>query len=397
MKLIFLILEKKISNMESELNILLYLEKRRALFDMKDACEHFLDQLDDKTVWKFPPLRYSLEVDVMYLYETFPELGDFLLKEPLKWQRYCSDILYACLKSLDHDMMQHVQPTQVVVNIRVSSLPSVLYDQKYIKYDNLILLQGLLIDISKPTNYVHHSVWCCPDECDGNEVILHYIPKVPPKCYLCKNILYENSGLRRCGDQVKATFKLKYELLTKSFTVVDDLIDKLKLGSKYVVHIVLLKKLMSVWSLEEVFTHPAPMTTMSPPDIKELYDACDGAPWKFIYCLASSIGVHVCPLNCFMNVKISILLSLASVKAHFQSQSPILHVLAIGLDTGHVARLMTQAAALADPCMSLGTSQSSVPLALIGSSGGVCLLPLPLQCYSQKQIHSLLSSLLFRY
>lgn len=201
--------------MESELSILLYLETRRTLIDMRDACELFLKQLDDKTVWKYPPLRYLLEVDVMYLFETFPELGDFLMKEPLKWQRCCNNILYACLKSLDNDMVQHVQPTQVAVNIRLSSVPTVLYDQKFIKYENVVLLRGCLLEISKPTNYVYHSVWCCPDECDGNEVILHFIPKTLPKCNVCKNVLYENSGLRRCEIKSRLLLNLNISFYQK--------------------------------------------------------------------------------------------------------------------------------------------------------------------------------------
>ncbi|CAH0726720.1 unnamed protein product, partial [Brenthis ino] len=377
--------------MEMKLNLLLYLEKRRILYDMKTACEYFVDQLNEKSVSKFPPLRYLLEVDVMNLIETFPELGDYFVKEPLNWQRHCNEILYACLKSLDNDMIQYVQSTQVNVNIRLTSFPSVFCNPNRKNYKGVTLLQGLLVEITKPTNYVYHSVWSCPDECDGNEVILQYIPKIPPKCCLCKRVLFENSGLRRCGDQVRATFKFKYDLLSKTFTIVDDLIKKLKLGGKYFMHAIILKKYIAIWSIEEVLPLPAPITSPISPDIKSLYDSCYGVPWKFIYCLASSFGVHTCPLNCFMNVKINILLSLTSIKAHFESNSPILHILVGGLDTGYAGRLMTQAATLADSYTLLGMSQNAVTSALIASSGGVCLLPSPLQNYSRKQIHSILS------
>lgn len=376
--------------MERHLQILLYLEKRHFLVDMKNACQEFLQDVNEKTIRKFPPIRFILQVDVMELLDLFPDLGEFLLQEPLKWQSCCNDILFACLKCLDNDMTQMVKPTQVAVVIRLNSLPYIL-TTKQEKYKSIVSLCGLLVGITKPTNNVYHTVWSCPDECEGNEVIMHFIPKIPPKCYLCKNTLFENSGLRRCGDQVQATFKFKNILLPQSYTIVDDLISQLKVGKMYTINVVILKKLTSVWSIEESTIIPAPITTPVPSDIKELYEACNGLPWKFIYCLASSIGVHVCPLNCFMNVKINLLLSLVSVKANALTSSPIIHFLAGGFDTGYIAKLMGRAALLADSFVSIGTTHNSTSTALIGASGGVCVMPLPLQAYSQNQINSILS------
>ncbi|XP_047534329.1 minichromosome maintenance domain-containing protein 2-like [Vanessa atalanta] len=374
------------------LKILLYLEKRRFLTEMKSLCEVFLGDLNEKTLRKFPPLRFLLEVDVIDLLDVFPDVGDFLIKEPLKWQRCCNEILFACLKSLDNDMIQNIQATQVGVNIRFKSMPYFLTN-KHRKYENIVSLRGLLVNITKPTSYVYHTVWSCPDECEGNEVIMHFIPKVPPKCYLCRNTLFENSGLRRCGDQVQATFKLNNELLSKNYTIVDDLIPNLKIGKKYVINAVILKKLIAIWSIEEFQILPAPITTPVPRDIRELYESCKGIPWKFIYCLASSIGLHVCPLNTFMNIKISLLLSLVSVKANSLTSSPIIHFLSGGFDTGYIGKIMEQAALLADSYTYLGTTHNSTTTTLIGASGGVCVMALPLQAYSQNQIHSVLSAI----
>ncbi|XP_026492972.2 uncharacterized protein LOC113398443 [Vanessa tameamea] len=374
------------------LKILLYLEKRRFLTEMKNLCEVFLEDLNEKTLRKFPPLRFLLEVDVVDLLDVFPDVGDFLIKEPLKWQRCCNEILFACLKSLDNDMIQSIQATQVGVNIRFKSMPYFLTN-KHRKYENIVYLRGLLVNITKPTSYVYHTVWSCPDECEGNEVIMHFIPKVPPKCYLCRNTLFENSGLRRCGDQVQATFKLNNELLSKIYTIVDDLIPNLKIGKKYVINAVILKKLIAIWSIEEFQILPAPITTPVPLDIRELYESCRGIPWKFIYCLASSIGINVCPLNTFMNIKISLLLSLVSVKANSLTSSPIIHFLSGGFDTGYIGKIMEQAALLADSYTYLGTTHNSTTTTLIGASGGVCVMALPLQAYSQNQIHSVLSAI----
>ncbi|CAH2090151.1 unnamed protein product [Euphydryas editha] len=376
--------------MERHLQILLYLEKRRLLADMKNSCEAFLKDINEKTVRKFPPIRFVLQLDVMELLDLFPDSGEFFIQEPLRWQQCCNDILFACLKSLDNDMNQIVQPTQVAVIIRVKSLPCIL-TMKQRKHKGIVSLRGLLVDMTRPTNYVYHTVWSCPDECEGNEVIIHFIPKIPPKCYLCRNTLFENSGLRRCGDQVRATFKLKNNLLPQNYTIVDDLISKLKVGKMYIINVVILKKLTSVWSVEESTVIPAPITTPLPSDIKELYEACNCVPWKFIYCLASSIGLHICPLNCFMNVKINLLLSLVSVKANALNNSPIIHFLASGFDTGYVAKLMERAALLADSYVFLGSTHNSISTALIGGSGGVCVMLLPLQTYSQSQINSILS------
>ncbi|XP_023950733.2 uncharacterized protein LOC112054999 [Bicyclus anynana] len=374
--------------MELHEKLLIFLDNRQILTDMKNECEAFLNTLNEKTVSKFPPFRYLLELDVMDLQELFPELGEQLINEPLKWQGYCNDILYACLKSSDNDMNERVQASQVAVNIRLKSFPRVLFNLNVRHYNGIISLKGLLVNISKPINYVYHTVWSCPEDCEGNEIILQYIPKTSPKCYLCRSTLFENSGLRRCGEQVVATFKFKNDLLPKKYLIIDDLMKKLKLDGTYVINVVVLKKATAVWGLEEAVTHPAPITSPIPPDVRELFEECDRKPWKFIYCLASRIGVQICPLDCFMNVKINLLLSLTSVIAHSLTGSPILHCLAAGHDTGYVSELMRQASLLANANISLGATNSSVASALIGASGGVCVMPLPLQAYSQKQIHS---------
>ncbi|XP_045774229.1 uncharacterized protein LOC123873429 [Maniola jurtina] len=153
------------------------------------------------------------------------------------------------------------------------------------------------------------------------------------------------------------------------------------------------KTATAVWSLEEACTHPAPPTSPIPPDIKELFAACDKKPWKFIYCLASSIGVQVSPFNSFVNVKINLLLSLVSIKARKLCGSAVLHCLAAGYDTGYVAEIMKQACQLADSNVVLGASNSSIATTLIGASGGICVMPLPLQVYNQKHIHSIVSAI----
>lgn len=43
--------------MERHLEILLYLEKRRILVDMKKACQEFLQDVNEKAIRKFPPIR----------------------------------------------------------------------------------------------------------------------------------------------------------------------------------------------------------------------------------------------------------------------------------------------------------------------------------------------------
>lgn len=376
--------------MDMQCKLLLYLDKRRYLTNMRNACEDFIKNLDEKTIRKFPPLRFLLEIDVMNVFDLLPSLGDFLLREPLKWQSICNDIFYACLKSIDSEFVQNIESAQLAVILRLKSLPRYLLSDTR---KSLISISGLLIAVSKPTSYVYHTVWSCPEECEGNEVILHYIPKHPPKCYVCKSVLYENGGFRRCGEQVKATFKIKHTLISKTFNIVDDLIPYLRLGARYTLTTVVLKKSTFVWSLQETNILRAPITSSIPPDIKELFEACDGLPWKFIYCLASSIGVQISPLNCFMHVKINLLLSLTSVKASMLTDSTILHFLAAGHDTGYVGNLMKQAAKIADRHIVLGNSSSSASTSLIASSGGVCLMPFPFHVYGQKQTYEILSAI----
>lgn len=379
--------------MDLQCQLLVYLDKIRVMNEMENSCKNFLNDLTEKNISKFPPFRHLIEIDVMNLLEMFPDVGKFLLKEPNKFQHHCSEVLYACLKSLDNDVSDRIGPAQVAVNLRLKCIPRLLVQPNPCTYNGLVSFQGLLLGVSKPFNYVYHTVWSCPEECESNEVILHYIPKVPPKCYICRSVLFENSGLRRCGEQVTATFKQNNNLLPKTFTIVDDLIAKLKIGSVFDIIGFIMKKTAVVWSIEEVIPLSAPITSPIPSDIQELYDACNESPWQFIYCLASSIGVRVCPLHCFMHLKITLILSLASVKASIQNDSTIIHVLTAGYDTRHVGRLMEEAACLADRSIIVGTSNTVASTALIGSSGGVCVMPLPLHTYSQKQTSSTLSSL----
>lgn len=377
--------------MELRCKLLLYLDKRRFLLDMKNCCEIFLEELNEKSL-RFPPFRYLLEVDVMDLLDLFPDLGNLLLQEPLKWQHFCNEILYSCLITLNKSG-QCVEFPQVAVILRLKSVPTVLHRVNPHSFTGLVHFQGLLLAISKPTSYAYHTVWSCPEECEGSEVILQRIPRVPPKCYVCRSVLFENSGLKRCGEQVEATFLLKKHLLTKKYMLVDDLITKLSLGSKYNIYAVILNRITSTWSIEEMVGLPAPITSPIPSDISELYRACDGLPCTFIFCLASSIGLSVCPLNTFMQLKITLLMSLATVKANELIESKIIHVLAASFDTRYVGELMIEAAKLADRSTVLGNSNTVTSTALISSSGGICVMPLPLHSYNQKQTSAILTSI----
>ncbi|XP_026330741.1 uncharacterized protein LOC113238188 [Hyposmocoma kahamanoa] len=379
--------------MDLNCQLLLYLDKKHILSNMKSACLQHIDDSNNNTVAKFRPCRFLLELDVMDLLEFSPTVGHLLLREPMKWQRICNEILYACLQSIDEYKNEPADPAQAVVNLRPTCVPHVVVARNQRHYDGLKSYYGILLAVSKPTSYVFHTVWSCPEECEGNEVILHSIPKVPPKCSVCKCVLFENSGLRQCGEQVNATFKLRNNMFLKHFRIIDDLIPKLKLGKKYNILAISAKKTIMVWSLEEVMPLVAPITAPIPTDIDDLYKACKGISWQFIYCLASSIGVNVCPLHCFMHIKINLLLSLISIKANAMTGSTIIHVLVTGYDTGYVARLMEEGAKLADSSVFLGTSNTTVSVALIGSSGGVCAMPLPFHVYNQKQTSFVLSSI----
>lgn len=378
--------------MELLSELLLYLDRRRFLFDMKSQCEEFTNKLAADFYPKFPPLRYFFEVDTMDMLNFSPDLGKLLLEEPLQFQRFCNQILYACLKSTGSYCLDYVKTSQVVTILRLKSMPRLLVNLNSHLHEGLACSQGLLLDVSKPSPYVYHTVWTCPEECEGNEIILQYIPKAPPKCYTCKSVLFENSGLRRCGEQVSAVFKIRDQLLPKTIKVIDDLFPKLKLGSTYFITEIILKKAKEVWSLEVILPLPAPTTMANPADIDELFEACHGLPWKFIYCLASSIGVNICPLNCFMHLKINLLLSLTSVKANILTGSSIIHVLVAGFDTSIVGALMEDASRLADVSSVLGTSNTAVSTTLIGSTGGICTMPLPLHCYNQKLTTAIFSA-----
>lgn len=379
--------------MEFQCNLLLYLDKRRFLDDMKNECEKFFETELKENAHKSPPLRYLLEIDIMDLQDTFPELAELLLKEPLVWRRISNIILFACLQSTRDEVIEIVQPEQVAAIVRIKSLSKLMVPPNKKQYSGIVTFEGILLSVSKPAIYVYHTVWSCPEECDGSKVILQFIPKVPRKCYMCRSILFENAGLRRCGEQVKAAFKLTNMICPKVFNISDDLVPRLALGSKYFIHGIVTKKLTEILSLEEILPLPAPITSSVPKNIQELFNTCDGVPWKFIYCLASCIGYDICPLSCFMHLKISLLVSLCSVKANQITGSNIVHVLVTGLDTSYVGDIMTDAAHLADESISLGTSNTTVSTALIASSGGICVMPLPLYSYNPRQISLMLAAI----
>ncbi|XP_028032081.1 uncharacterized protein LOC114244451 [Bombyx mandarina] len=378
--------------MELHCELLLYLDKRRYLGKMKDDCENFLESLTEKTVSKFPSLRCFLEIDVMDVIDVLPSLGELIIKEPLKLQKMCNDVLFACLRSIDVDNYKLVEYSQVVVVLRLKCVPRILCLPNPKRYKGLTYFEGTLLAKSESVSYVYHTVWSCPEDCEDSVNIIHYIPKTPPKCCICRSTMYENSGLRRCGDQVTATFKLKGDYLLRKFYIVDDLIPKLKVGLYYALHAIVGKSII-IWSLEKIKQCKAPMTHPVPRDLDVLYNACNRSPWKFIYCLASSLAVNVCPLNCFIQLKINLLLSLASIKANVLTNSNIIHVLATGFDTRFVGEIMNEAAKLTDKNILIGTSNTDVATALIAGTGGIAAFPLPLHAYNQKQIFSVLSAI----
>lgn len=379
--------------MDMKCELLIYLDTKEILLDMRQECIKFLDTFTEKTVRQFPPFRYCLEIDVMNLLDKNANIGKMLVEEPMKWREMCTDILFACINTLGENYLDiTVQRAQINIVPRLKCVPLNLVTPNPRDYHGLVCFQGTLIEISKPSNYIMHSVFSCPEECENNEVILKHIPKVLPKCHVCRSVLFENCNLRRCGEKVQGTFLLKENLLCKRFTITDELIANLILGFRYNLIGIVVRNVF-IWSVEPVATLVAPLTMPISADIKKLFNKCNGTPWKFIYCLSSSIGIELCPLNCFMHLKICLLLSLTSVKSHVYTNCRIVHVLAAGLDTGHVCDLMNAAAKLADQTVYLGSTNTSVTTALIASSGGICVLPLPLHAYQQKQLSTLLSAI----
>ncbi|XP_041981603.1 uncharacterized protein LOC121735001 [Aricia agestis] len=365
---------------------------------MKNICVKFFEKYneDHTLLRKFPPVQYLLRLDVMDIIDFSPELGDFLLREPLMWQKYCTEIFYACLKScIDNSALCNlVGFSQVIIKIRLRCMPAFLLNNKEATYNSIVAYTGLLIDVSKPSDYLYYTVWSCPEECEGNEIILHHVTKTPPKCFVCRSTLYEKKGLRKYCDQVTALFQVNRDNgFCKRLIILDDLIHELKLGAMYNIHVVVLKKTSFVWSVEEIVDLPLILISPVCPDIEELYSKCEGIPWKFIYSLAISIGLNIRPLNSFMNVKINLLMSVASVKAFRVNSSPIIHFLASGHDTEYVGKLMMHAAKLADRHIVLGTSTTSATTALLAASSGVCVIPLPLQALSQKVVHSVITAI----
>lgn len=374
--------------------VLLYLDKKKHLVEMQSSCKQFVIEQTELSWRQFPPLRYRLDIDMMQLLNDFPYVGKLLLDEPMKWQDICVDILFTCIQTI-HEKSEElpIHRAQMTVILNIKCLPQNVVEINPRHYRGLTYIQGVLLEISKSFSYVIHSVWNCPEDCEGSEKILHYIPKSPPRCYVCKTVLFENSAFRRCADQVIGTFMMEKDFICKRIKISDEHFNKLKLGARHNLVVVIVKKTTFVWAIEAVNDLPAPSTIRIAKDIADLFVGCKGTPWTFIYCLASSIGMNVCPLNCFMPLKICLLLSLTSVAAHVHTGCSILHVLAAGLDTGYASSIMTAAANLATTSICLGTSHTSVSTALLASSGGVCLLPLPLHTYQQKQISELLRAM----
>ncbi|GBP50321.1 hypothetical protein EVAR_102290_1 [Eumeta japonica] len=251
--------------MEVRCELLVYFEKKGYTVDMRNKCSEFLEDLSEKTIRRFPPLRYICSINVMELLEENPNLGTLLFAEPMEFINMADNILYACLRTYEQNpLLESVRDSQVKIILRLSSVPELFVPTNQHHYNGLVTFKGMLIDITKPVHYAFHTVWSCPEECEDSEVILHYLPECAPKCCVCKSVLFENSALRRCGEEVKAIFTVENDFLSKTLPITDDLILKLRLGNKYFLTGTVVKKKVYLFSVEELQTLAAPLTAPIP-------------------------------------------------------------------------------------------------------------------------------------
>ncbi|XP_046673020.1 minichromosome maintenance domain-containing protein 2 [Homalodisca vitripennis] len=387
------------SNTKMLQEIIKYLDFTSQLHDLLGLIQSYKQKLNSEQDNFFPLLYHCIEVDFPLLIDIAGNAANFLLVEPDLGQQLFQQVIDLAIKTEDPRLSQMVNQIQLTLRISLPLMPSILSFDSQSSFANksgLSVIKGIVMARTIISKYCKSAVFRCPTEgCCGHKG--HRVFDSHSAASICSYCGCTNEEFLRArinGDQALAVFVnpsgfqqnnfLRHQGITVSFK--DELTRDLELGVCYNVVVSFKPHHMVAWGIERTisehqwrFTNGLPTVAIPLAILQHLQKTDLDSPWNLTATLSSQLASHIYPLNSFFQLKIGLLLSLASQDL---DKMPV-HLLAVGPDCCQllqsVSQLSRRHVGVTSPTLSgaMGGSMGAVwmeagPLLL--ASGGVCYI-----------------------
>ncbi|GLH01991.1 Putative mcm domain-containing protein [Gryllus bimaculatus] len=282
----------------------------------------------------FPSLRVPLEIDLKEIQEIS---GDYILKllinEPQMTSSIVQRVIYTYIVS--KLSLEDFQQQQLEIPLKIKSLSDLtVCSISNIHVGKLTLLRGTLLSISTPTKFIY-GLKCSLTSCNSKgQRVIGAPPQRISLCSLCGNSLQEVPEACEMGEQTSGFLVVLPEYQNLHNTAFnkqaillcfkDETMRGLEPGLEYEIAGQMTLKSFQVWAVQrkchinqEIDFHSIPSSIRKlQQDIEIL---CPDSPWTFVGSLASALSANDSSETCFFNLKMGLLLSLASqLKKHYE-------------------------------------------------------------------------------
>ncbi|XP_068160068.1 minichromosome maintenance domain-containing protein 2 [Antennarius striatus] len=420
-------------------SVLVYLDRSGGLLKLTEDCKPFNDRHHTEAVY-----RFCIGVNPSDVIEVDPELGDCILRHPIKATVLFQSVCFLAIRTLSLIDKIHTE-SQVNVILKLSHLPP--FPEYTMDLSSFprgygpmrpVSMEGLVIAMTRVTKYTQGARFLCIDDDCPCSTGFHHIRVHTPgatesatvgenfSCMICSSPLKEDVKFRVLGDKqlvelihVKALEGLSghqhSSLRHQSVTLFlrDELCNSMRIGQVYrvlgiPVHVHQWPNI--TWSVEANGVQPCELERSHKVSVgfQELLKATAGSAWRFSAIVAHCFALDVVPPGFYNTLKLGLLLSLVQSGADAKDIFRNLDLLVVTTDTLIPDRLMSFSLNLASRGVrhqapgemfatlsrdehGAGTANIHAGSALL-ATGGICMLG-DLGCYKKEKLDAIQSAL----
>uniref|UniRef100_A0A3Q3W6V7 Minichromosome maintenance domain-containing protein 2 n=1 Tax=Mola mola TaxID=94237 RepID=A0A3Q3W6V7_MOLML len=412
-------------------SVLGYLDRSGGLEKLAKDCRPFNPQQTEAVY------RFCVTVNPSDVTELDPELGDCVLRDPLKATALFQSVCFLAIKTLS--LVEKIQnQSQVNVILKLTHLPPFPeYTLDLCSFPRgygpmrPVSMEGLVVAMTRVTKYTQGARFlCCNEDCPCST--FHHIRVHTPgateaatmgnnfSCMICSSPLKEDVKFRVLGKQLAELIHVKAldalvahqqnSLRYQSVTLfLRELCNSMRIGRLYRVvgfpaHVHQWQSIS--WSVEANNVQPwEPEPHKVSASFQELLRVTAGSPWRFPAVLTQCFGLEVAPPGLYNTLKLALLLSLVQTGADAKDTFHNLDLLVV-TSYSLIPDLMTRSlnlacrgvrhqasgemfASLSRDVHGAGTANIHAGSALL-AAGGICMLG-DLGSYKKERLDALQS------
>ncbi|KAI5751009.1 hypothetical protein M8J77_003363 [Diaphorina citri] len=325
-----------------EHELLLFLDRSGNLADFRHV--YILHREEKHTFYLnngyYPPFNFAVQIDPEILFELSGDLGVLFVTEVEHFRSVLIQTLNNYLRFLtlednvenEDEHCDYKEDLEVWIELLSDYFPdpNFSFQRQHKNSISLQKLTGSLIYLTAPKKYEKSRLFKCESRaCHYQRRVKH--GRKPPSCILTGHPMIEVPRATEVGEYMDARFL--FEINRLPLTVRIPLkISKLQwtLGCRYnvVFQFDVHLSMYSAWYVSEAVPDLKPFLSSLPESIQnlraELENQCAQSPWTLVNYMSAELCSNVTPRGVFHNLKMGLLLSLASMRCNAGKPVPLL-------------------------------------------------------------------------